>query len=56
MQSGVSETLTLRDRDFEQKLETRPRLECAEIKTTHETFETKYFQNFTNIFKLSFGQ
>ena len=33
------ETLPLRDRDFEQKLETR--LERSETVTRHETFETK---------------
>jgi len=32
------EILTLRDRDFEQKFETRLRLERAEIETRHETF------------------
>jgi len=31
-------TLTLRDRDFEQKVETRPRLEHAE--TRYETFKS----------------
>jgi len=41
-------------RDFEQKVETRPRLERAEIKTKHETFETTYLQNITIIFNIKF--
>ena len=36
------ETLTLRDQDFDQKLETRPSLERSES----ETFETKRLQYF----------
>ena len=47
-------TLTLRDRDFEQKLETRPRLERSETATRHETFETKRLQYFANIFDTKF--
>ena len=48
------ETLTLRDRDFERKLKTRPRLERAEAETRHETFETKRLQYFANIFDTKF--
>ena len=40
----------LRDRGFEQKFETRPRLERAET----ETFETKCLQYFANIFDTKF--
>jgi len=51
------ETLTfIRNRDFEQKVETRPRLKLAETETKHETFETKCLQNFKNFLKLNFGQ
>ena len=48
------ETLTLRDLDFEQKFETRPRLERSETETRHETFETKRLQYFANIFDTKF--
>ena len=48
------ETLTLRDRDFEQKLDTRSRLERSETETRHETFETKCLQYFANIFDTKF--
>ena len=43
-----------RDRDFEQKFETRPRLERSETETGHETFETKRLQYFANIFDTKF--
>ena len=43
-----------RDRDFEQKLETRPRLERSETETRHETFETKRLQYFANFFDIKF--
>ena len=43
-----------RNRDFEQKLETRPRLERVETKTRHEIFETKRLQYFANIFDTKF--
>jgi len=43
-----------RDRDFEQKVEMRPRLECT--KTRHETFKTTCLQNVTNFLTLIFGQ
>ena len=43
-----------RDRDFEQKLEMRPRLERSETETRHETFETKLLQYFANIFDNKF--
>ena len=43
-----------RDRDFEQKLETRPRLERSKTKTRHKTFETKRLQYFANIFDTKF--
>ena len=45
-----TETLTLRGRDFYQKVWTRPRLERAETETKHETFETTHLQNVANIF------
>ena len=48
------ETLMLRDQDFEQKLETRPRLERSETETRHETFDTKSLQYFANIFDTKF--
>ena len=35
------ETLASRDRDLEQKVETRPRHKRAKIKTRHETFEIR---------------
>ena len=43
-----------RDGDFEQKLETRPRLERSETETRHETFETKRLQYFAYIFDTKF--
>ena len=43
-----------RNRDFEQKLKTRPRLEGSETETRHETFETKSLQYFANIFDTKF--
>ena len=46
------ETLTLQDRDFEQKVERR--LERSETETRHETFETKPLQYFANIFDSKF--
>ena len=49
-----TETLTLRDRDFQQKVETRPRVERVETETKHETFQTKRLRNFANIFNIDF--
>jgi len=39
---------------LEQKVETRPRFERAEMR--QENFENKYFQNVTNFLTLNFGQ
>ena len=47
-----TQTLALRGRDFKQKVEARPRLECAE--TRHETFETKRLQKVASIFNTKF--
>jgi len=45
-------SVSRRDRDFEQKVETRPKLERAETEMRHETFETKCLQNVTNFFNI----
>jgi len=46
-----------RDREFEQKVETWPRLERAETETRHDTFETKIcLQNISIFFKWNFRQ
>jgi len=46
--------LMFRNRDFKQKVETRPRLESAETEMRHDTFEITYLLNITNIFNIKF--
>jgi len=41
----IEVTRLRRDRDFEQKVKTRPRLERTETETRHETFKIKCLQN-----------
>ena len=51
---SLGQNLRDRDRDFEQKLETKPRLKRSDTETRHETFETKRLQYFANIFETKF--
>ena len=47
------EILSPRDRDLEQKVETRPRLGRAETETRHETFGIRGSQKIVNIFTVN---